>query len=435
MRAYDVGRTICAGAASVAVAMVAMPFAEASCDDPSDPSPLAATSLVGSILQPVGAHPILGRSLVPAGSTASVRETADLSLVRNIPVHGRIESTPNLVRLASGAFAAFIVQQNAIVSRLDPEHLHGEFQGWPVDLSSGDCVGDTITSAAAVHLWTLATASFQGRFDEDIVYVATRYCSETANRIYALSANTGVVHWIFNPTGSENMDAAFADPFLDIENDVLYVATDNSQLGQDSLFAINVLTGNKIWSANHGRLWTAPVLRGDRLYVVDVFGRLKALDAADGSEIWEFEIGVPVSTNIFVEFRAPYDGYVAVVDFSGQVWMVRDDGAQPTALWTASLPGGAEATSRVAMDPQNGKLYVGASDGRLYQLSIDDGSVEASRVVGTAGEEGEEIAVGVPTMVFEDPDHTGRSDTLRLIVGAASGDVAKFCIPWAVEAP
>jgi outer membrane protein assembly factor BamB len=420
-------RIACTIAVVTAAFTLAPRPAEAACPNPGLDDNIGSTKVGGAVLEPVGPHPILNRTLVAVASTVSVRATDDLSEIDNIPVLAQVQNTPNPVDLdGGGKYAAYIAQQNAILSKVDPLNLIRE---WSVDLSNG-CSNDNIVSAPAVHLARFATPSFQAAYGGgSLVYVATSYCSTTANRIFALNADSGQVEWVFNLTGALNMDAVFGDPFLDVENDRLYVATDRSASDQDSLWAIDTLTGNKAWSANVGRVWTSPVVRGDRLYVVTLFGEMKALSVADGSVLWTVSIptGNPITTNMFTEFRNPFNGLISTIDFAGNVWLVQDGGVSGSSQWVASLPG-AKATSRVAIDPDHGKVYVGADDGKIYQLNIVDGSVEASRLVTEKAGEG---VVGVPTLVFEDTNSDGRLDTLRMLAGSSTGHVAKFCMPWA----
>jgi outer membrane protein assembly factor BamB len=415
---------------SAAAMLLAPSPAHASCEDPSEAEPLATTQLAAQSLQPPGVSTRLGRITIAAGNVLLVRHASDLSAAGgSVTVAGAVVGTPNAVTLGDGLSndAVFVASDGlAHLTRFDPEHAVAV---WRVELTRESCGDDSLAGTPAVYLRRLGTDAFRAQHDHDIVYVATKLgCgTETANRVYAINAHDGGIVWVFNSTEFVDMDAALADPFLDVENDVLYVATDRTTTTQDSLFAINAITGALIWSANHDRIWTPPVRRGDRIYVATLFGELKAIDAATGEEIWTHQHPdpVPMTTGLFVEFRAPYEGLIATVDYTGRVWMVRDEGESARDEWIAR-PGEAEATSRVAMHPASGMLYVGADDGRVYQMSVDDGTTVASRQVG----DDDTATVGVPTLFFE--DRIGNTfDTLRLVVGASGGTIAKFCLPWA----
>ena len=251
----------------------------------------------------------------------------------------------------------------------------------------------------------------------------------TSNRVYALNAETGEVVWVFNEDGAQSMDASYEAPFLDYATDRLVIGTDRTfSTEQDSIWSIDLLTGGKAWSASVGQVFSSPQVREGRVYIATLFGEIKALSMHDGATIWSVSNGgIPISTNIFREFRRPYGETIASVDYEGKVWMVVDNGEFATSAWTTQLVdpvtgSGTGASSRVASDSGNGKLYVGAEDGQIYQLNIVDGSVEATRTVSANS------PVGGASFVFEGSD-------VNMVAGAADGTLAKFCAPWSAEAP
>ncbi|HET6614183.1 MAG TPA: PQQ-binding-like beta-propeller repeat protein [Kofleriaceae bacterium] len=413
-------------ALSAATFMLAPPAAEGNCPDPDVDSTIT-LELGATALLPVGPNPALGQTLVASGNQVTAIDTKGFTSLGFSTMTGTVSNTPNPVEMGdgSGIYAAFIAQQDALVTRIDAQSMAIQ---WSTPLDSGTaCGSDAITATAAIHLRRFATDNFKATFPHDLVYVATRYgCGNTTdNKVFALDAESGDPVWIFNSGGTFDMDAVLSDPFLDIEHDRLYVATDRTDPTQDSLFAIDTLTGNKAWSVNVGRLWTSPVVRGDRIYVVTLFGELKALSAADGTVIWSVAnpTGQPVTRNLFTEFRAPYGGLMVAVDFAGGLWMVRDDGAAGITQWNVTLP--APASSRVAVDPTTGKIYVGADDGQIYQLNLVDGAVESSRPVGA-----KMGAIGVPTLVFGSINPNG---DLLMMAGTANGALGKLCLPWTAE--
>jgi len=56
-----------------------------------------------------------------------------------------------------------------------------------------------------------------------------------------------------------------------------------------SVWAIDVLTGTRLWSVGAGRIQARPFLHDGRLCVATIAGSVKALDPADGSEIWSVD--------------------------------------------------------------------------------------------------------------------------------------------------
>jgi outer membrane protein assembly factor BamB len=400
------------------------------CVTPDSETPLATQKIVGSALSPAGPHPVLGRTMVASTNNILIHATDSLTFLGSVSLLGNVENTPNPVQLDDGSYAVFVARDDGVVSRIDPEAMG---QVWSMSVRRPGCASDSLAATPVVHLRRFASDSFKAAYTTDVIYVATRYSNvcgggTTQNKVYALRATDGTTLWSFNYYNTVNVDIILESPYLDIAGDKLYVAAERTSVSQDNLWAIDVLTGTSAWAANVGSIHTTPVIRGERIYVATTQGEIKALNKDDGTVIWSANNGgIPILTNIFAEFRPPYGDLISAVDALGQVWMVRDDGLAGTTVWITALPGSAPATSRVAMDPVSGKVYVGASDGNIYQLNIIDGSPEANRQVDS------KAAVGDASFVFEDLDSNGTFDDVRMIAGASTGQLAKFCTPWSGE--
>jgi len=242
---------------------------------------------------------------------------------------------------------------------------------------------------------------------------------------------------LFYPIGAQALclDPASEAP---LASSKLTASTLTSVVGhpflQRSLWAIDVLTGTKVWSQNVGRMQTLPWVRGDRIIVGTLAGEIKALNKSDGTEIWSVNTGgFAITTTIFPEFRnahnGAYKGWIVAVDFLGRINVVRDEGATGKLLWTTSLPNGVRATGNPAPSPSDRKIYVDADDGQVYQLDFDTGVVEANRLVDSAPG----AIVGSSNFVFEDTDGNGSFDDVRMITGSSNGQLHKYCKPWAIE--
>lgn len=297
---------------------------------------------------------------------------------------------------------------------------------WLNDLTRGIFAGDTITATPAVHLRRLASAAYQARFSTDLVYVGTEYTSSTANRVYAINADTGSIVFILNYTEALEMDAVKGLE-LDESNDVLYAATrQRADVTQHTLWAIDVLTGTRLWSVDVGELWGEPLLAGDRVYTVSLSGDFTAVNRHTGAIDWT----VPSSTFVITPGKiiesAAGEVFIASVDFLGGVSMVRDDGDDGTLVWQiASLPGGVEAVPtslEVGLGGEN--LFVGGDDGRIYQLDVASGSVEASRLL----VEGSAIT---QLAIQEDNPVTDRAPSL--FASTVDGTLGRFCQPFRTD--
>ena len=406
-------------------------------DDATRDAPLATINLANTSMSPPTNHPTLGRTIVVANTTLWFLDTHTMQKVTSpaacttgVTLGGKVSSSPTPVQLDDGSWAVFVGSEDGYLYKIDPQNC---VKKWQVSMKQSDCTGVRVVASPVVHLRKLATDNFKGKYSTDVVYVATRYgdscsgVSRTRNKVIAVRATDGTILWSFSGTAAHPMDLVSQAGFLDLTNDKLYVGSDSNGDTQESLWAIDVIMGTRAWSVPVGGLQVMPVLIDDRLYVAASSGDVKAIAKDDGAEQWTVSLGIPISHSVYPERREPYKKVLGVIDANGQVNLLRDDDESGSLEWT-KYPGSSTASSRVAFDPNGGKLYVGASDGRLYQMSLADGTTETYRTVGAT--------VGDPSFVFEDVyDGGSAQDDVRLVVGSSSGVVSKFCSPWSTTSP
>jgi hypothetical protein len=129
---------------------------------------------------------------------------------------------------------------------------------------------------------------------------------------------------------------------------------------------------NLLWARALGNIDSSPVLRGGHVYVGSPLagGTVYAIDALDGGNTAldrTFVHGNGQVKGFVFPDRASNDIYFATDDF---VWGVTDTGAATmTNKFTGpiSLPGGAKP-SPVLFVPGSHYVYVGGSDGNLYEI-------------------------------------------------------------------
>jgi outer membrane protein assembly factor BamB len=408
--------------------------------DPSRDQSLGAIDLGSTSMSPPTNHPTLGRSVVVANTTLYILDTHTMAKVAGctagIALGGKVSNSPTPVNLDDGTWAAFAASEDGYLYKIDPTNCTKK---WQVSMKQSDCPGVRLVASPVVHLRRLASDNFKGKYSTDVVYVATRYgdtCSgvkATRNKVIAVRATDGTVLWSFSGDSGHPMDFVSQAGFLDLENDKLYVGSESNVDTQDSVWAIDVIEGTRAWSAAVGGLQVMPVMVDDRLYLATSAGDVKAISKDDGAEQWVVSVGSAVLHTVYVERRDPYKKILGVVDGNGFVNLIRDNDESGSLEWTKQ-PSGGEATSRVAIDSNAGKLYVGAVDGKLYQMSLVDGSTETSRTIETGSPP--LPTVGDPSFVFEDVYDGGSAlDDVRLVVGSSAGMVSKFCAPWSTTAP
>jgi outer membrane protein assembly factor BamB len=263
------------------------------------------------------------------------------------------------------------------------------------------CVNGTLKIAPVVHRLADASATFQATYNDDLVYVGSSYATSTGctggyntdNVAYALSAADGSIEWTFNGSATHDVDIVVGMA-LDVASDRLYVTTDRtSSPSQDSIWAVNVLTGSDVWSVNAGRLLTAPVLHDGRLYVTALAGTVSAYDAATGAALWtSASLGAPFASDYggdpVVVARPDGDVWIAAVDFGGTVHVLRDDDTSATVLQSIALSGTSGETRDTLVADAQGRALVSANEGRLYPVDLVAGTVGTPLLVdATAGAE------------------------------------------------
>lgn len=110
-----------------------------------------------------------------------------------------------------------------------------------------------------------------------------------------------------------------------------------------------------------------PLPAGGSVFVGDVSGTLAALDQADGSALWEQDVGGAI-------YGAPVlvDGLVVVGTEAGEVVAFTDAGRE---VWRRQLQAGPALASLLVADEV---IYAGTEGGRLVALAPADGNVSWS---------------------------------------------------------
>jgi outer membrane protein assembly factor BamB len=130
--------------------------------------------------------------------------------------------------------------------------------------------------------------------------------------------------------------------------------------------AMNLNSGNRIWTANEGA--EGPVLvAGGSVFLVSDEARIVRLDAATGQQIWSRDL--PFFKRDRARRHKAVFAYYGPVLAGGKLWVASDDGTirgfnpetgdQVTSL---DVPGGAASNMSVA----NGTMYVISGNGQLH---------------------------------------------------------------------
>ena len=212
---------------------------------------------------------------------------------------------------------------------------------------------------------------------EAVVIDGIAYVSSLDHNLYAIDTLSRTTMWTF-----ETGDRLWSGPV--VADGVVYVGSKDA-----SVYAVDAATGGLVWQYDTGDSIIGGVrLHGDMLLFPSYDYSLYALDVSDGTLLWRAAMGSGSATRPGVG-----DGAVYVGDFDGRVYAF--DVETGRSLWTQWLG----ETDIWASPVVHGDLVlVGASDGRLYALADDDGSLRWS--FATEGEIGSTPAISDGTVYF-----------------------------------
>lgn len=106
-----------------------------------------------------------------------------------------------------------------------------------------------------------------------------------------------------------------------------------------------------------------PIVAGDRVFVGSMSGLMTALNAADGSVLWEHQAGPIPHTAAYA------DGRLFFGSLDGRVYAL--DAGSGALLWQVATGGPVYAAPAVA----GGTVYIGSTAGRFFALDAGTGSV------------------------------------------------------------
>jgi outer membrane protein assembly factor BamB len=280
---------------------------------------------------------------------------------------------------------------------------------------------EAFEAAPAVQLGDYSNTAFQAQYGAtaDVIFVVSKNTNTTNNRVYAVRLSDGALLWQFNETGAYQMDGSVGGVWIDYSRNRLYIPTRAGATGtQSSLWALDSLTGTLLGSLVLGYIDVNPTQSyydDSTLYVSTTGGNLEAIDVSGPTPVRKWSgpaaLGSPIAGYFWEDYTVAGLLYFSTQD--GQVWALQDPGAgappnPATPVWKRAIAG---ASAPLVLDTT---LFVGSSDGRLYELSLVDGAIVKQLTVGNGS-----AAVGSPSL----------SDSTTLYVGTSSGKLFRYALP------
>ena len=288
-------------------------------------------------------------------------------------MNGPAQSRPPIVPISIGAAAkvAFLGSQDHRV--------------YAVDAESGTAVWSSpdlgaIIQGSPVGIYT----AFGGAYD--LVMAGTRNSAAPA-AFFGLNLADGTIAWSFTNTVAQGGDdlaigIISSDPVVDWATQRVYFASRERAGGSaDTVWCLNFTESGatRQWARALGDVDGSPILSGGRLYVGTNSGEVHALDPATGADLW---------TQPFDASDGPVKGYVwprfgtseLLFSTTNRLWSITDNGTgatvnpnwPETAIPNPSIP----LAFSLAGTPY---VWVGSSDGRLYQLDLSAVDPPASK--------------------------------------------------------
>lgn len=338
---------------------------------------------------------------------------------------------PTLALTKAGTEMAFVGAQDGFLYAFDATTATGtNVPVWSRDVRR--TVGATVTcpfedgiiASPAVQLWNRSNDDFKNAQPDDLIFVITRYgCdnSESTNRVYAFREATHSVAWVFNLDGSYPMDYGSASCTVDYTTNTLYCGTQLPAFRyQNTVWAIDTLTGALKWGGNYGGVVTQPIIGygGQRLYVNSYYPLVvHALDKNTGEEIWSYkpyDPGAHFASNMSEYSRPDAQPILWVTDDAGYLYGLIDSGA--SARQYARTNFGSKVTTAPVVSRGNGKVFVGLSNGAVHEFDPIIGDNDFYSQIGTGR---------VYEFTLDGPS--------RLVVGAVDGlnqTTKRVGVPW-----
>ncbi|GEM_PF-1067543 len=293
-------------------------------------------------------------------------------------------------------------------------------------LGSEDGHAYAVNAETGTTLWqspalgNILLASPSGIFTDfgganNLLFIGSRDATAD-NVMYMLKPADGTIITSFNNGGGTGgIGIINSAATVDYATSRIYFATRERAGGSsDTLWCLEFTgtTFTRVWSVPLGDIDGAPVLYSGRLYVGNNSGTVFAIDPTDGSTLWQY-----ATTD------GPVKGYVTpeatdtvprklFFSTTNRVWALTDNGTSATQAWQQTGVSGPS----IPVVPYGGTaLYVGSSDGKLYQLGVADGSVATSVTLGDGS-----ATIGSPAL-----------DVINTMayVGSESGAVYGIALP------
>lgn len=244
------------------------------------------------------------------------------------------------------------------------------------------CSQDRLLASPTIQRYSDSNDAFQKKFKEDLVFVITYAgCGDDSqNRVHAFYASTLKPAWTFNAGLEYGLGFGASSCALDIKSNLLFCGT-NLRPGtyQNTIWAIDTLTGELAWAVNAGSIHSAPLLNNGTLYVATYNGEIKTFEPGTGNAIWS--VTITKNANLIkspVLTRVPNvsdNPIILQLDTGGYLHRVDDQGKQAEKIWTSRV----DSQSPPVVVPELEIMYLGSGQSghiKTYELRAGNKSYQ-----------------------------------------------------------
>ncbi len=196
--------------------------------------------------------------------------------------------------------------------------------------------------------------------------------------VYALKARTGEKVWEFHLSQRGINVSPVIDGttvYISHSEENIDVGTMGRMVAIDATGEGDITETGELWRINELAVgFSSPLLHDGRLYLIDNSANLYAIDAADGTVLWEESVGtVGKSSPVWA------DGKLYITEVNGNVHIIRpgDDGAEFLDSDELQVEDGRYAEIYGSFAPAYGRLYVTAESG-VYAIGDPDAPFAAN---------------------------------------------------------
>ena len=216
-------------------------------------------------------------------------------------------------------------------------------------------------------IWTYAITGYSGSsYSSPAVVDEKLYFGSTNGNIYCLDAvgnGDGTTNelWGYTTGSSIYSSPTVVDGYVYIgshDKNVYCLDADPFDDGADEGIDDGGASYDLIWSyQTDERVTSSPTVSGGKVYVGSMDGKLYCLDATDGTYLWNFTTGGPIS------YCSPavVDGFVYFGSWDNNTYCIDTDG---NLVWTYTTGGEILSSPTLAY----GNIYIGSKDKKIYCL-------------------------------------------------------------------